>query len=193
MDKTQIGPQTLVFPTPVVLVGANVDDKPNFMVAAWCGFVNSDPPTASVSIQQPRHTYKGITRNQTFSINVPSADLAGQTDYCGTISGAKADKVKLCGFDVFYGKLENAPLIEQCPVNLECRVIHMLNLGSHFMFIGRIEEIYVSKDCLTDGKLDFNKSKPFVYAAAPARQYHALGQNLGARGALGKAFETKIR
>ena len=152
MGKVALGPQTLVYPMPAMLVGADVDGKPNFMAVAWGGIACGDPPMISVAIRHVRHTLKGIRQNQTFSVNIPSVELVKETDYCGMVSGSKADKVRACRFEVFYGKLGNAPLIGQCPVNLECRVVQILNLGSHSLVIGRIEETYVSEECLTDGQ-----------------------------------------
>jgi len=175
MAKIAMGPETLIYPMPAFLVGANVDGKPNFMTAAWSGIVNSEPPMVSVSIRPPRHTFKGVQQTSSFSINVPSVDQATETDYCGIVSGSRADKVAVCEFDVFYGKLGSAPLIEQCPVNLECSVVHTLELGTHVLFVGKIEETYVSEDCLTDGKADVEKIRPLVYVGGADRQYRALG------------------
>ncbi len=121
MGKVALGPQTLVYPMPAMLVGADVDGKPNFMAVAWGGIACSDPPMISVAIRHVRHTLKGVKQNQTFSVNIPSVEQVKETDYCGMVSGSKADKVRACRFKVFYGKLGNAPLIEQCPVNLECK------------------------------------------------------------------------
>ncbi len=182
MGKIQMGPTTLIYPTPVLLVGANVDGKPNFMAVAWGGIANSEPPMVSVAIRHHRYTHKGIQQNLTFSVNIPSVDLVRETDYCGSISGSKVNKVEVCHFRVFYGKLNNAPLIEQCPINLECKIMHILDLGSHSLIIGRVEETHISESCLTDGKPDVDKIKPLIFATGPARQYHALG------GVVGKAF-----
>ena len=152
MTKITIGPRTLLYPLPAVLVGANVDGKPSFSTYAWCGIVNSQPPTLSVAFQHHRYTLKGVKQNGTFSVNVPSVDLVRETDYCGLVSGSDHNKVADCKFGIFYGKLETAPLIEQCPVNLECRTLHMLDLGSHEMVVARIEEVHVTDSCLTDGE-----------------------------------------
>src|SRR4030042_4082165 len=135
MGKILMGPQTLMYPTPAVLVGTDVDGKPNFMTVAWCGIANGEPPTVSAAIRHTRYTLKGIRQTLTFSVNVPSTDMIKETDYCGIVSGSKVNKVAACGFKVFYGKLGNAPLVEQCPVNLECKVVHMLALGSHSLVI----------------------------------------------------------
>ena len=113
MGKIVMGPQTLVYPMPTLLVGANIDDKPNFMTVAWGGIANGEPPMISVAIRHTRHTLKGIRQNETFSVNIPSADMVRKADYCGITSGSKVNKVEACQFEVFYGKLGNAPLIEQ--------------------------------------------------------------------------------
>ena len=89
MEKKKLGPQTLLFPMPAVLVGATVDQKPNFMTAAWCGIAASKPPAISVGLQKVRHTLKGIIEQKTFSINVPSAKLAKQVDYVANCTRRK--------------------------------------------------------------------------------------------------------
>lgn len=192
MGKVLIGAERLVFPTPVVLVGANVNGKANFMAVAWCGIVNSEPPTLSVSIRPQRYTLAGIKQNSTFSVNVPSVDMVKEADYCGIVTGAKIDKVKVCCFSVFYGKLSTAPLIQECPVNIECRVLHILTLESHLLFIGRIEEVHVSEECLVGGRLDMTKARPFVYTASPSSpQYQALGEYIGTQYSIGKELHER--
>ena len=186
MSKVAIGPRTLLFPLPAVLVGANVDGKPNFSTYAWCGIAASSPPMISVSFQHKRHTLKGIKQNGTFSVNIPSVELVKETDYCGLVSGRDRDKVADCKFTVFYGKLDTAPLISECPVNLECRVAQTLNLGSHEMIVGQIEEIYATDSCLTDGAPDANKMQPFLWAMPPVNQYCKIGEPIGEAFSIGK-------
>ena len=188
MSKVQMGPQTWLYPTPAVLVGANVDDKPNFMAVAWCGIANSTPPMISIALQHHRYTNKGIKQNGAFSVNIPSVDMVRETDYCGIVSGSKANKVEVCKFNIFYGKLENVPLIEQCPVNLECEVVHTLDLGSHALIIGRVEETHVTEGCLTDGKPDMTKVKPFIFTVG-ASQYHAFGEVIAKAFSIGRELE----
>jgi len=191
MNKTSIGPRTLIYPMPALLVGALVDGKPNFMTAAWGGIANSEPPMISVAIRHGRYTRKGITENLTFSVNIPSVDMVKAVDYCGITSGAKVDKVKACQFKVFYGKLDNAPLVEQCPVNLECRVVHILDLGSHSLIVGRIEETHVTQSCLTNGEPDVNKVKPLIYITQPASQYQALGEIVAKAFSVGEELKAR--
>ena len=186
MAKVLMGPGTLIHPMPVLLVGANVDGKPNFMAVAWGGIANGAPPMISVAIRHSRYTLRGIRQNWTFSVNVPSEALVKQVDYCGMVSGSKVNKVEVCQFNVFYGKLPAAPLIEECPINLECAVEHVLDLGSHCLVIGRIDETHVSESCLTAGQPDVDKIKPLVYATGTAHQYLALGKSLGKAFSVGK-------
>jgi flavin reductase (DIM6/NTAB) family NADH-FMN oxidoreductase RutF len=179
MAKVMVNPQPLICTTPTVLVGAVIEGKPNFMAVAWCGVACSIPPMVSVAIRPQRHTFKGIIAAREFSVNVPSVDQVREADYCGVASGAKVDKVAVCGFKVYYGKLRSAPLIEQCPVNLACKVEHILELGTHQLIIGRVEETHVTDTCLTNGVADMRKVRPFVFASAEPREYFAFGQSVG--------------
>ena len=191
MSKVMVAPQPLICTTPTVLVGTLVDGKPNFMTVAWCGVVNSTPPMLSVSIRTQRYTFRGILQRHEFSVNVPSIEQVKETDYCGMVSGAKADKVAVCGFEVFYGSLKGAPLIEQCPVNLACKVEHIIELGTHQLVIGKVEETHVTDTCLNDGKPDYKQIKPIVYASGAPANYYAFGRKLGRAFSIGRALEGK--
>ena len=186
MKKTTIGPMTLLYPKPTLLIGANVNGKPNFMTAAWAGIANRTPPMLSVAIRRERYTYQGIEENQTFSVNIPSEDMVTETDYCGLVSGMKHDKVAACGFTVFYAKLKTAPLIEQCPVNLECRLAQKVDLKTHVLCIGQIEEVHINDDCLTNGKPDVEKVRPLVFTSGVEYAYFRLGARLAPGFQVGK-------
>jgi len=188
MAKVAIETRTL-YPLSPVLVGANVDGKPNVSLYAACGIVNGQPPMLSISFQHPRHALKGIKQNGTFSVNVPSVELMKEADYCGLVSGRETDKVTDCKFSIFYGKLESAPLITECPVNLECRALHILNLGSHEMVVGQIEEILVTEACLTDGQPDVTKINPLLMSSQPKPQYWTLGKPIGPAFSIGKQLK----
>jgi flavin reductase (DIM6/NTAB) family NADH-FMN oxidoreductase RutF len=186
MGKITMGPRPLLCPMPAVLVGAKVNGQPNFITVAWCGIANGEPPMIAVAIRHQRYTHRGLRQNMAFSVNVPSTDMVKETDYCGLTSGADVNKAEVCRFKVFYGKLGDVPLIEQCPINLECRVMHILNLGTHSLFVGKIEETHVSQDCLVDGRPDVAKIKPLAFTTAPVLQYHAFGELLGKAYEIGK-------
>ena len=191
MAKILMGPQPWIYPMPTLLVGANINDKPNFMAVAWSGIANAEPPMLSLAIRHKRYTLRGIRQNMTFSVNIPSADMVKETDYCGIISGDKVNKVEVCRFKVFYGEFKNAPLIEQCPVNLECKVVHILDLGTHALVIGSIEQIHVTESCLTDGKPDIDKIKPFTFIPTPVAHYYVMGNAIAKVFSIGKKLKPK--
>ena len=192
MAKVQLGPQTMLYPMPVVMVGSMVDGKPNFMTVAWCGIVNGSPPMISIAIGSHNYTQKGIRENMAFSINIPSVALVKEADFCGITSGADIDKAAVCNFNVFFGNNENAPLIEQCPVNLECRAAHTVDFDGVYLILGRIEESHVSDDCLTRGKPDVTKIKPLAYTRGPSPKYYALGEVIGDAYSIGKSLKNGI-
>lgn len=175
MAKVDIKPDRWMYPRPTLLVGANVNGKANFMAVGGGGVVCAGPPMIGVPIRHHQYTLKGIYQNLTFSVNIPSVDQVRETDYCGIISGSKVDKVEKCGFRVFYGSLETAPLIEQCPLNLECKVVHILNLGIHAFVIGEVKGAKITDDCITEGKPDVNKMKPMIFNLE-TQEYSTFGE-----------------
>jgi flavin reductase (DIM6/NTAB) family NADH-FMN oxidoreductase RutF len=183
MEKTKLGPQTLIFPMPAVLVGAQVNETANFMAAAWCGIAASMPPALTLALRPARFTLAGVQATGTFSINVPSADMAQVVDFCGNYSGHREDKPGLVQVD--FGVLPTAPLIRGCPVNRECQVLHVLDLGSHRLIVGEIVESHVRSDCLVDGQPDAAKIDPIVYLTGN-QQYGRLGEMAGRAFSIGK-------
>jgi len=190
MSKKKLGPQPMLWPHPAILVGTVFDGGIDFATYAWTGVAASTPPAITVGIQHHRHTLKGIYQNRAFSVNIPSQEMVKETDYCGLVTGAKADKVKDCGFKIFYGTLDTAPLIEQCPINLELEVVHILNMGSHALVIGKIIETYVSEECLTDGKPDIMKIKPLIFSLGSSPRYNAVGDVIANAFSIGKELKA---
>ena len=177
MAKVTSGPEAWIAPMPALLIGAMVEGKPNFMTVAWTGVANGEPPIISVAIRPARYTMRGIREHSEFSVNVPSVLQAREVDYCGVRSGADVDKVKGAGFNVFYGNLANAPLIEQCPINLECVVQQIIDLESHCLVLGKVVETHVSEECLsTGGTVDLVRVNPLVFLDNPTRKYCATGE-----------------
>lgn len=188
MAKIKLGPQSLLYPMPALLVGSQVNGKPNFITVAWGGIACGDPPMVSVAIRHTRYSLKGILEHNCFSVNVPGADLVKEVDYCGMMSGAKTDKTADCNFKIVTGKLCGAPMIDACPVNLECELHRTVDLGSHVLVIGRIAECYISDECLTNGRPDVTKINPLVYTTAQS-QYQVLGEVVGKAFSVGNALK----
>ncbi len=188
--QPKAGPLPILGFYPTIMIGVDVDDRPDFTTVAWTGVAASVPPSVTIALQHHRHSLKGVRRHMVFSVNVPSADLVKETDYCGLASGRSVDKAVDCCFSVFYGKLKHAPFIEQCPINHACEVVQILNLGSHELIVGKIVESHVSEECLTDGRPDPLKVNPFLFAGFG---YYTIGQPIGNAFACGKEVNPKAR
>lgn len=191
MNKTKIPPKAYLFPMPVVLIGANVNGKPNFETLAYAGIIESQPPLISISSYETHYTNIGIKENKTFSVNTPSEDLAEIIDYCGIVSGKEVDKSNV--FDIFYGDLKTAPMVSASPLNLECEVIKTFKIKEllkqdqgHEVFIGKIVNAYADEDYLTDGIPDIAKLKTFTYSL---NNYWKVGQKLAPAFEIGKKYK----
>jgi flavin reductase (DIM6/NTAB) family NADH-FMN oxidoreductase RutF len=187
MDKISIG-QNFFIPMPVVLVGTQVKGKDNFMTVGWCARANANPPMILCGIGNHHYTPKGIAETKTFSVNVPSADLLEKTDYCGLVSGQKTDKSRV--FDVFYGSLKTAPMIRECPVSLECRLVQAVPLPTNTLFIGEIVGVFADGRVIKDGKPDFSVIEP-LFLTMPDNHYWTLGKNAGDAWSAGKNLIQK--
>jgi flavin reductase (DIM6/NTAB) family NADH-FMN oxidoreductase RutF len=139
----------------MTLVGATVGKRPNFLAVAWLARVNFRPPMIGAALGKIHYTNAGIQEHKSFSVNIPGMDLMEKTDYCGIITGKTTDKSEL--FDVFYGKLQHAPMIRECPLCFECRLIQAVDLPSNTLFIGEIVSAYAEEGFLTNGQPDIKK------------------------------------
>lgn len=190
MNKINIGTNGFPYPMPVCLVGAAVNGVPNFMAVGWFARINFKPPIITIAISRARHTFKGIKDNETFSVNIPGTDLMAETDYCGIVSGKTHSKSEM--FDVFYGELETAPMIAQCPLCMECRLIDSVNLPTHTLYIGEIIGTYTEEKFLTNGVPDIEKIKPFLLTM-PDNNYWAVGEHLGKAWSIGSSLKKDGR
>jgi flavin reductase (DIM6/NTAB) family NADH-FMN oxidoreductase RutF len=171
---------------PTILVGAHVNGKPNYLTVAFCGVVQASPPIIAVTLGKMHYTNEGIRENQCFSVNIPSRHMVEVTDYCGIVSGKRADKSGV--FKTFYGKLEKAPMIQECPVNLECRLVDILDFGgASEVFIGKIVESYAEERYLCNEIPDIEKIEPIVFSMYD-NNYWGIGEHLGKAWSAGKKF-----
>lgn len=180
-DRETRPPATGLYPTPVVLVTC-VDGmgKPNIITLAWAGVVCSEPPQLGIAVRPSRHSHAILRRSGQFVVNIPSQEQLHASDVCGTVSGRDHDKFALTGLTPLPATKVLAPLLAQCPVNLECVLRHVLALGSHDLFIGEVVAYHVRKDILGDhGRPDFGKARPFTYNQG---EYWGLGELLGRHG-----------
>jgi len=185
--KIKLGGMNVLYPTPTVLVGAIVDDKPNFLTIAHVGIVNhAQPFLISMSLGKVHYTNAGIKENEAFSVNLPSENLVVKTDYVGMVSGKKIDKSGV--FEIFYGELAKAPMIEDCSLNMECKLYDVYDTPTHDLFIGEIVETYAEESILTDGKVDIAKVKPLLFDMSSIK-YWSLGEPIAGCWNVGKQMK----
>jgi flavin reductase (DIM6/NTAB) family NADH-FMN oxidoreductase RutF len=190
MEKIKIDLNAFAYPMPMVLVGTTVENRPNFMAVAWVARVNSKPPMIGVALGKSHYTNAGIHANKSFSVNIPGMDLIEKVDYCGLVSGKNHDKSQL--FDIFYGELPNTPMIRQCPLCLECKLVKAVDLPTNTLFIGEIIGTYTEEQFLTDGKPDIRKMIPFTLTM-PDNNYWGVGNNVGKAWSIGKNLKKEER
>jgi len=161
---------------PIALVGSLVDGRANFMTVGWLSRVNYQPPMLALSLNKAHHTPKGIIQNGSFSACFPNLAMEQITDYCGVVSGETTDKSKL--FELFYGETKTAPMIADCPLNLECRLVQTVELPTNVLYIGEIVAAWSEERFLTDGKPDMRKIDPLLLTM-PDNRYWGIGAQAG--------------
>jgi flavin reductase (DIM6/NTAB) family NADH-FMN oxidoreductase RutF len=184
MNKVNLGAQNCLYPLPTTLVGAHVDGKPNYVAIAHVGVMALQH--VSLSMNKRHYTNAGIIENGTFSVNLPSAEMVDKADYCGLVSGRDVDKAVL--FETFYGKLETAPMIAECPLSMACRVVQTVDMTTHDVFIGEIVETYCDAACLVDGRVDLGRVNPILFVMND-RSYWRIGKRFARAWAAGKALK----
>lgn len=185
--KRSIGAKTIIYPTPVLIVGSyDKAGKPNVMTAAWGGISCSDPPCVSISLREATYTHGNITHQKAFTLNIPSQGQLAEADYFGMVSGRDRDKFSSTGLTPIKSELVNAPYIDEFPLVLECKLYKTLQLGLQTQFTGKIEDVKVNED-LTDarGNPDIKKIKPVLYDPAGIA-YYGVGKFLGGAFSRGK-------
>jgi len=171
-------PGTMLFPVPVVMVSCvAADGRPNIVTVAWTGTICSEPPMLSISLQKPRYSYELIMESREFVVNIPSARLIRVTDYCGGVSGRDVDKFAAAKLTPGPSVSVKPPIIMECPVNIECVVRQVLDLGVHTMFVAEIMAVQVSEHLLTpSGRLALEKEGLVAFSHGG---YYVLGKKLG--------------
>lgn len=172
---------------PVTIVGADVNRKPNFAVVAHVGILNfSKPQYLSIGLSKTHYTNIGIRENGTFSICIPSDDMAVQTDYVGITSGNKTDKSNV--FKAFYGSLKTAPMVEECPVCMECKLHQTLDFKTHDVFIGELIATHCNEAVLVNDNIDQKRVRPMLFDMG-SKQYWKLGEPIAKCWDVGKKFK----
>ena len=170
------------------ILGTHLHGKVNYMALDWLTRVNFKPALLGICVNRNNASHGAIVETNEFSINVPSVEMVGVTDYVGMVSGRRIDKSAL--FEVFYGELKAAPMIKACPLNIECRVGQTVELPTNSFFIAEIINIYCDEKFTTDGKPDTAKIRPFVLTM-PDNRFWSIGDCIGRAWHEGKGFRRR--
>lgn len=180
MAKKSKRPSTYLYPAPVILVTCGIE-KPNIITLAWVGTVSSDPPTVGVGVRPERYSHSLMQETGEFVINIPGENLLEATDQCGQVSGRDVDKFAAFGFTAEPASVLKTPLIAECHVSMECKVVDTIPLGAHDLFLGEVVAVHVDEAVLEESgrRIDYGKAKPFVLTFG---EYRSLGEAIGTYG-----------
>ncbi len=172
-------PGTMIYPLPAVLVSCgSCEEEYNILTVAWTGTLCTTPPMCYISVRPERHSYSILKKNMEFVINLTHKDLAYATDWCGVRSGKDYNKFKEMKLTPGKAKIVNAPIIEESPLCIECRVKEIISLGSHDMFIAEVVNVKADEKYLNPetGKFELAETHPLVYVHGG---YYDLGNKIG--------------
>lgn len=177
MSKLKWKPGTMVYPLPPVLVSCGDMKDSNILTIAWTGIICTDPAMTYVSIRKERYSYDIIKEKKEFVINLANSDLARIVDFCGVKSGKDIDKFKECKLTKEAATEVSVPMIKECPINIECRVKEIKELGTHDMFMAEILAVNVDDKYLDEtGRFDMEACNLLAYSHG---HYYSLGERLG--------------
>lgn len=185
--KKSVGAKTVLYPTPVLVVGTyDKEGKANVMTAAWGGICCSQPPCVMVSLREATYTYGNMVERQAFTISIAPESYVKEVDYFGLASGKNEDKFASTGLTPVKGDLVDAPYVKEFPVILECKVIHTHKIGLHTQFIGEILDVKMDEDVLDDkGRGSIERIRPMLWAP-DSRGYYGIGRYLGKAFSIGR-------
>jgi flavin reductase (DIM6/NTAB) family NADH-FMN oxidoreductase RutF len=186
MAKVSREAQAMLLPVPAVMVSCGEEGKPaNIITIAYTGVVGYDPPMVHVGVRTERYSHGIIMRSGEFVINIPTEDQVRITDFCGNVSGSTVDKFKHSGLTPVGGDKVKAPLIKECPVNLECRVRAAITFGTHTHFIGEVVALHMDEEVLdSGGELLIEEMRPLGFCMGSS-EYYGMGKKLGDHGFTG--------
>ena len=191
--KKSIGPETLIYPTPVLVVGSyDAEGRANAMTAAWGGVACSKPPCVCISLRAATASHGNIMARRAFTISLPSREQAAAADYFGIASGRKVDKFAATGLTATAAEIVDAPYVAEFPLAIECELLEVHELGLHTQFIGLVKDVKVDESCLDEkGRPDVRKLDPIAFAIP--NSYFALGDLLGPAYSIGKVFSEATK
>ncbi|MHA2191525.1 MAG: flavin reductase family protein [Candidatus Thorarchaeota archaeon] len=176
--KREMKPSTVMVPCPAILLSVVGKERPNIITLSWAANVCSNPPSVAVGIRSSRYSYKLIENAGEFVVNIPDVSLLEATEFCGTKSGLDYDKFAECKLTPIPASNVKAPMIKECPINIECKTTEIVKVGVHDLFIAEVLAVHMDESTL-DEKGRFDPSKAVLFSYLPVNgQYWSLGKKL---------------
>jgi len=178
--KKSVGPNTVLQPHPVLIVGTyGADGKANIMAASWGGICCSKPPCVAVSLREATLTHSNIRTRKAFTVSIPPEKYVKEADFAGVVSGRDVDKFAKAGLTAVKAGSVDAPYVGEFPFALECRLIHEHVLGLHTLFVGEIMDVVADEEVLGEhGLPDIEKVRPLIWGGGGSSNYYGLGARL---------------
>jgi len=185
--KKSLGARTVVYPSPVFIVGTYDDaGKPNIMAAAWAGICCSRPPCVAVSLRKATYSHGNIVSRKAYTVSLPSEEFVKAADYAGIASGRDVNKFETLGLTPVKSELVDAPYVAEFPLVLECRLLHTVEIGLHTQFVGEILDVKADESVLDErGEPHIERLRPVIFSTSP-RAYYGLGAFLGKAFSIGR-------
>ncbi len=178
--KRSMGPQSILYPTPTLVIGTyDPEGRPNIMTAAWAGVCCSSPPMVCVSLRPATYSHDNIKLNKAFTVGMPSEEHWREADHVGIVSGRNTLKFKTTGLTMKRSELVEAPYVEEFPMTLECKLHETHKLGLHTQYVGEVLNVLVDEDVLDEEEnVDIEKLRPIIFSPGSSK-YHGVGKLIG--------------
>jgi flavin reductase (DIM6/NTAB) family NADH-FMN oxidoreductase RutF len=190
--KKQLAVQPLLFPMPAALIAAAHDGERGLMTVAWIGMASGTPPTIGMAVRASRNTFRLIEASGEFTVNVPRVGMEAAVDFCGIVSGRGVDKFAGAGLTPADASVVSAPLVAECPFNIECRVAGVHEMGEYRLVLGEIVETHAEQDVLTStGKVDIGLLDPLLYVPG-TQEYRGVGPKVADAYTVGVPLKERL-
>lgn len=190
--KTKLGPQRILFPLPTVLVVSGDMKNTNIVTIAWISILSSKPPTLGISVGTKGYSGELIKKNKNFTVNIATEEIMIESDFCGITSGRDTDKFEKTGLTKISSSIIKSPIIKECPLNLECKLVKADIVGTTNHFIAEIVETHIDTNKIKDPHnprtIDIDAIQPLIYITG-AREYRRIGEKIGDAYEIGKKLQ----
>jgi len=191
--KKQLSVKPLLYPMPTPLVAAEHEGERGLLTVAWIGMVSGTPPTIGMALRSSRNTLRLIEASGDFTVNVPRVGMEAAVDFCGIVSGrTNTDKFAAAGLTPVPASIVGAPLVEECPFNIECKVVGIQEMGEYRLVLGEIVQTHADEAIVTsDGLVDVGLLDPLVYIPG-VREYRGLGPKVASAYTVGLPLKENM-